>query len=93
MKQVISIADFATILNVINDKIQTLEHEANFLVPWVNPMRDIITEEKRKKQIEKNLRELKKNTFYQSLIHAKKALEECKVEIEVPDLEVKDERN
>lgn len=91
MKQVISIADFAIMLNTINEKIQNLEGSASLFVPFYTMNK--ATEKERQKQIENNLRELKKSPFYQSLLHAKKALEECKVEIEVPDLEVKDEIN
>lgn len=86
MKQVISIADFATMLGVINDKIQNVELEA-IRVP--SYMEENAARERQKE----NLKELRKNPVYQSLIHAKKALEECKVEIEVPDLGVKNERN
>lgn len=93
MKQVISIADFATILNVINDKIQNLEGNASFLVPFYTMNKATEKErqkqiEERQKQIENNLRELKKNPYYKSLIHAKKALEKFNIEIEAPDLEV-----
>ena len=86
MKQVISIADFATMLGVLNDKIQNVELEAMRVHPYI--------EENRAREIRKeNLKELSKNPVYQSLIHAKKALEECKVEIEVPDLEVEKNGN
>lgn len=88
MKQVISIADFATMLNVINDKIESVEHVPCFEFDWKNQ------KEKPYEQVEKeHFKRLKTDPRYQSLLHAKKALEECKVEIEVPDLEVKDERN
>lgn len=86
MKQVISIADFATILNVINTKLIDFRH-------WVNDVDYYKDEQAKAREIKARKNELKKDPFYQSLLHAKKALEECKVEIEVPDLEVKDERN
>lgn len=86
MKQVISIADFATMLKVINDRIDYIKIHTNVWMPFCpdGGEKDIKREKERK---------LKQDPFYQSLLHAKKALEECKVEIEVPDLEVKDERN
>lgn len=86
MKQVISIADFATMLNVINKKIEEIERRTEFNTPYsINDKEGDFL--KRKKAM------LKQNQHYQSLIHAKKALEECKVEVVVPDLEVKDEEN
>lgn len=81
MKQIISIADFATMLNVINDKIQQINYEALSVSP-------IFDDEQAKKLQKEQLKEMRKNPVYQSLLHAKKALEECKIEIEVPDLEV-----
>ena len=83
MKQVISIADFATILNVINEKIESVEYVPGFEFDYEK--QEEIPYEKRKKE---HMKRLKADPFYQSLLHAKKALEECKVEIEVPDLEV-----
>lgn len=79
MKQVISIADFATILNELNHSIQKMEY----------PIFNYIIKDKVRERTEKKHREqLKENPYYQSLLHAKKALEECNIEIEVPDLEV-----
>lgn len=86
MKQVISIADFATMLNVINDRIEEIERQIAYTIPFN------IKEEK-DTFLKLKTESLKHNQHYQSLLHAKKALEECKVEIKVPDLEVKDERN
>ena len=81
MKQVISIADFATMLNVINEKIDEIERQTAFSVPYrFNDDAESIAE--REKEM------LRKNQVYQSLLHAKKVLEDGKVEIEVPDLEV-----
>lgn len=85
MKQVISIADFATMLNVINEKI-IFEERPPMEYDWQ-------TREEKAANKKEHMKTLKTDPRYQSLIHAKKALEECKVEIEVPDLEVKDERN
>lgn len=85
MKQVISIADFATILNVINEKI-IIEKRPPIEYDWQ-------TQEEKEVNKKEHMKRLKTDPFYQSLLHAKKALEECKVEIEVPDLEVKDEGN
>lgn len=81
MKQVISIADFATILNVINREIKDLEH-------WVNDVNYYEDKQAKAREIKARKNELKKDPDYQSLLHAKKALEECNIEIEVPDLKV-----
>lgn len=84
MKQVISIADFATILNLINNEIIYMERNAILNMGWrINEAQ----EEIEKRQQEK-IRELQKNAHYNSLLHAKKALQECNIEIEVPDLKV-----
>lgn len=80
MKQVISIADFATMLNVINEKI-IIEERPPMEYDWQ-------TREEKEANKKAHMKRLKTDPFYQSLLHAKKALEECKVEIEVPDLEV-----
>lgn len=82
MKQVISIADFATMLDVINDKIEKVEQP--FMEYDWKTNREKPYEERKKE----HMKRLQGNPKYQSLLHAKKALEECKVEIEVPDLEV-----
>ena len=87
MKQVISIADFATMLNVINDRIARVE------CPPMDYDWDTHKEKPYKERKKAHMKRLKADPYYQSLLHAKKALEECKVEIEVPDLEVKDERS
>lgn len=81
MKQVISIADFATILNLLNERIDEIEKQIAFNTPYnIN--------DKEGDFLKRQKAALKQSNYYQSLIHAKKALEECKVEIEVPDLEV-----
>ena len=79
MKQVISIADFATILNELNHRIKEME------LPIFNYL---VGDKVGEKEVKKHKEKLKENPYYQSLLHAKKVLEECKVEIEVPDLEV-----
>ncbi len=87
MKQIISIADFAVMLNLINDKINRLETS----IPL-----DITDKLKTEKDYSKALKENKErllnhSSYYQSLLHAKQSLEKCLVEIEVPDVEIEKE--
>ena len=79
MKQIISIADIATILQVLNNQIHTMEQPFNYIS---------FDEDAREKNMQKHMECLKTNSFYQSLLHAKKSLEGCNIEIEVPDLKV-----
>ena len=80
MKQIISVADLATILNVINEEITNKERWSNSVLAF--------DQQERAREIKARKEELKKDPFYKSVLHAKKALEECNIEIEVPDLEV-----
>lgn len=76
MKQIISIADMATIYTAVNDTIRKIG------TPIVSFRRDPKIEMQEYKKF------LKKDQYYQSLLRVKKTLENCNIEIEVPDIKV-----
>lgn len=82
MKQVLSVADFAVILNLVNDSISKMEYDAKFGRGFERPT---------KQEVAKRLKELGLNPYYQSLLHLKESLENLNVEVETPDIEIKGE--
>lgn len=83
MKQVLSVADFGTILTLVNKEITSMEYSAKR--PYWN-------REPSKEEINENMMELKRNQFYRSLIHLKESLENLNVEVETPDVEIKEKK-
>lgn len=81
MKQVISIADFATLLNALNELIRQMEKLTRI---EIDPVRY-------KEAKKEHLEALKNDPYYKSLLHAKQSLENCNVEVEVPDIKVEKE--
>lgn len=79
MKQVLSVADFGLILNLVNDEIKQTEQKVAFTM-------DIIPEE----ELERRLNKLKESPYYKSLMHLKGSLENLNIEVEIPDIEVKE---
>ena len=80
MKQVLSVADFAIILDLINKEICKFQ-ETGILV-W--------KEEERKRLKKERMNELKNNVYYQSLLHLKNSLENLNVEVETPNIKVEE---
>lgn len=83
MKQVLSVADFATILNLVDVELSK----------FTMPTRSICLEcgidyEKECKSREK---ELQNNGYYQNLKHLKESLQNLNIEVECPDVEIKGE--
>ena len=72
MKQVLSVADFGLILNLVNKEINSMEYSAKR--PYWN-------KEPSKEEIRENMMELKRNQFYRSLIHLKESLENLKIRL------------
>lgn len=80
MKQVLSVADFAVILDLLNEKICRLEEPQ--MIAW---------DEKEKETLKKErMEELKRNVYYQGLLHLKNSLENLNVEVETPDVKVEE---
>ena len=86
-KQVLSVADFAIILDLVNEKLYHFEKEE----PYEAEFED--DKNKREEIIKKYRERIKQNPFYKSLLHLKNSLENLNVEIETPDIELKDDDN
>ena len=78
MKQVLSVADFAVILDLIHEKICSLQEPTR--LAWEEGQRERLREER--------MEELKDNVYYQGLLHLKNSLENLNVEVETPDIKI-----
>lgn len=81
MKQMLSVADFSIILQLVNNKIVSMQE-----IPFVyNP------DNKKYEQAKKErIKRLQIDPYYQSLLHLKNSLENLNIEVEVPDIEIKE---
>ena len=68
MKQILSVADFATILQLLDEKISKMENACRF--------GSCVNEDK---IIGERLKELKRNPYYLSLLHLKESLQNFKI--------------
>lgn len=85
MKQVLSVADLATMLGLTNQEITQMKRD----FVWIRgSLSNKEIEEERKRQLE----QLNTNPYYQSLCHLKTALENLNVEIETPELKVEEDK-
>lgn len=79
MKQVLSVADFATILDLVNNEIANMKFRA--------------VQEYGKECDKKALfTALSENPYYCSLQHLKNSLESLNIEVKCPDVEIKEEK-
>lgn len=76
MKQTLSVADFAIILDLLNEKILGMKQPL-FFERCVN-----------KKQIIEE--RLKSDPYYQSLLHLKESLQNLNIDVETPSVEIED---
>ena len=83
MKQILSIVDLTLILNLINKRIDDMEHNAKFGFFRYN-MDDEVFEE----EIQKRLQELQENAYYKQLVHLRDSLQNLNIEVECPDVKV-----
>ena len=83
MKQVLSVADFATILNLVNREIEKIEHKER---AWGLDKKDY---ERRQKQLDEIREEQMKSPYYLSLKHLKESLENLNVEVETTEVKIK----
>ena len=83
MKQVLSIADFATILKMVDAGIANYE--------WVSISPFCTTEQEQKQEMKKHKEYLKSNPEYNNLKHLKQSLQNLNIEVECPDVEIKGE--
>lgn len=80
MKQVLSVADFAVILDLINKEICKFQEAG--IPTW--------KEEERKRLKKERMEELEHNVYYQNLLHLKNSLENLNVEVETPDVKIEE---
>ena len=84
MKQVLSVADFATILDLVNQRLFDMRMRA---IGRLYPIGGKDREEAERKALD----ELNLNPQYLSLVHLKNSLESLNIEVECPDVEIKGE--
>lgn len=83
-RTVLSVRDFAILMNIANMYIGKLENDAR------HPFDYRLTEEERKKRVDDNLEELQNNTLYQDLLRIRDKLGELNIEVETPIVEVEE---
>lgn len=91
MKQVLSVADFAIILDLVNREIHQLERKEEPI--FFNGYDDKKWIEEQQERINKMHEERINSPYYKSLIHLKKSLENLNVEVETPDVKIEQEIN
>ena len=85
MKQVLSVADFSIILDLVNREIHQLERKEE---PIIFNKDDKKWIEEQQKRINKLHEERINSPYYKSLTHLKKSLENLNVEVETPEVEI-----
>lgn len=85
MKQVLSVADFAIILDLVQTRINSMEQ---LPVIFHN-----VTKEEHKKMEKEHLERVRENTYYKSLKHIMESLQNLNIEVETPDVEVVENDN
>ena len=85
MKQVLSVADFAIIMNLVDRELSY----------YKIPSRQICLEYgiDYEKEYELREKELQHNSDYQNLKHLKESLQNLNIEVECPDIEIKEKKN
>lgn len=83
MKTVLSVRDFAILMNLANMHIDKLEQNARRC--FYNA-----TVRERKKIIDEQMEELQHDTFYQDLVRIRDKFGELNIEIETPRVEVEE---
>lgn len=87
MKQILSVADLATMLNLVNKEIISMEMDYDCPLR----VREFHSKKEYEQAKQEQREELKSNPFYKSIVHLKQALENLNVEIETPELKVEGE--
>lgn len=84
---VLSVRDFAILYNIINDKIERMESQAQHIPYYMYDNK--ITKAKEAKQIEEQQMErLRQDHHYQDLLRIREKLGELNIEVETPSVEV-----
>lgn len=92
MKVILSVRDFAILYNIAVEKIHEIERSVKF-VSFYNIDHSLVgkkREEAEQKEREKRQKELKSNNFYQDLLRIRDKLGELYVEVETPNVEIKE---
>jgi hypothetical protein len=83
MKTVLSVRDFAILMNLANMYISKLENDTM-------PFYYNLTDEERQKREDENMAELQRNPLYQDLLRIRDKLGELNIEVETPIVEVEE---
>ena len=81
-KQVLTVADFATILRMVNDEICRLEHREKAYGL------DETIKKRRQKELDEMRKDRMESPYYKSLIHLKESLQSLNIEVETPNIEI-----
>lgn len=84
MKTVLSVRDFAILMNIANMYIDKLEYDTT---PYYGYK---LTEEERKQRKDEKMAELQRNPLYQDLLRIRDKLGELNIEVETPSVEVEE---
>ena len=83
-RTVLSVRDFAILMNIANMHISKLENDTTPFYAYK------LTEEERQKRKDENMAELQRNPFYQDLLRIREKLGELNIEVETPSVEVEE---
>ncbi len=83
-KQTFSVADFATILNLVNEQVMCIERKDKAW-NWKTGKKGLEEEQKR---LDEEREERLKSSYYLQLKHLQESLQNMNVEVETPDVEV-----
>ena len=86
-KQVLSVADFGMIINLVNQELFQLERKEQPIIFNPGDKEDI---QRQQEAIDKRYEERINSPYYKSLKHLKKSLENLNIEVEIPDVKVGD---
>ena len=84
MKQVLSVADFATIMNLVDKELSNyrMPNRSICLECGIDYEQECAFREK----------ELQNNSYYQNLKHLKESLQNLNIEVECPDVKIKEDK-
>ena len=85
MKTVLSVRDFAILLQIAEMHINDMERNAKCVYMFNNT-----TEKDRQKEIKENMKDLQQNLLYQDLLRIREKLGELNIEVETPSVEVEE---
>lgn len=89
MKQVLSVADFAMILQLVDRELWQYERPIEPIIYYGDSERAKERTKERKIELEKERKERLKTPHYLNLKHLKESLQNLNIEVETPDVEIK----